>query len=230
MKKRGEGGTPGKEISDVDVRGSANGRRMRRVAALSPVFSLDCAYFPSPRGCAASSFQASSVQPPESVVAVAAGEFADDVAYEVFGVAEEHQGLIQVVQRVVDAGEAGGHAALDDHDGAGFVDVQDGHAEDGAAGIGARGGIGDVVGADDQRDVGLRHVAVDGVHVQQLVVGDVGFGEQHVHVPGHATGDGVNAEGDVHAALGERVEQLAHFVLPFPPAHAVAGTHHPFLD
>src|SRR5260370_27233629 len=92
------------------------------------------------------------------VVAVAAGEFADDVAYEVFGVAEEHQGLVEVVQRVVDAGEACGHAALDDHDGAGFVDVEDGHAVDGAAGVGARGGGGDIVGADDQRHVGFRHV------------------------------------------------------------------------
>src|SRR5260370_1334779 len=52
------------------------------------------------------------------VVAVAAGEFADDVAYEVFGVAEEHQGLVEVVQRVVEAGGACGHAALDDHCGA----------------------------------------------------------------------------------------------------------------
>src|SRR5216683_3117927 len=55
--KRGGGGTPGKEISNFPVRGSANVRRMRYVAALSPVFSLDCAYFLSPRGCAASSFQ-----------------------------------------------------------------------------------------------------------------------------------------------------------------------------
>src|SRR5260370_33182934 len=114
MKKRGEGGTPGKEISNFPVRGSANVRRMRHVAALSPVFSLDCASFPSPRGCAASSFQASSVQPPESVVAVAGGAFAEDVAYEVLGVAEEHQVLIQEVHRVVDAREAGGHAAIHD--------------------------------------------------------------------------------------------------------------------
>src|SRR5258708_2504506 len=60
-------------------------------------------------------------------------------------------------------------------------------------------------------DVGLRHVAVDGVHIEELVVGDVGFGEQHVHVAGHAAGDGVNAEGDVDAALGERVEELTNF-------------------
>src|SRR6266849_301339 len=114
--KTGGGGTPGKEISNFPVRGSANVRRMRHVAALSPVCSLDCAYFLSPRGCVASSFQPSSVQHPESVV-IAAGEFADDVADEILGVAEEHQGLIQVVQRVVDAGEAGSHAALDDHHG-----------------------------------------------------------------------------------------------------------------
>src|SRR5260370_42682934 len=99
---------------------------MRHVAALSPVFSLDCAYFPSPRGCAASSFQASSVQPPESVVAVAAGEFAADVADEVFGVAEDHRGLIQAVRMVDDAGEAGGHPVHDDHDGAGVGSGQGG--------------------------------------------------------------------------------------------------------
>src|SRR6266478_1806731 len=50
------------------------------------------------------------------LVVVAAAQFADDVAYEVFGVAEEHQRVVEVVQRGVDAGEAGGHAALDDHD------------------------------------------------------------------------------------------------------------------
>jgi hypothetical protein len=62
--KTGGGGTPGKEISNFPVRDSANVRRMRHVAALSPVFSLDCAYFLSPRGCVASSFQprASSLQ------------------------------------------------------------------------------------------------------------------------------------------------------------------------
>src|SRR5216684_9040848 len=62
---------------------------------------------------------------PIVLVVIAAGEFADDVAYEVFGVAEEHQRLVEVIQRVVDAGKTGGHAALDDHDGARFVDVQD---------------------------------------------------------------------------------------------------------
>src|SRR5258708_11699436 len=49
--KTGGGGTPGKEISNFPVRDSAIVRRMRHVAPLSPVSSIDCAYFPSPRGC-----------------------------------------------------------------------------------------------------------------------------------------------------------------------------------
>ncbi len=42
-KKTGEGGTPANR--------RYHARRMLHVAPLSPVPSLDCAYFPSPRGC-----------------------------------------------------------------------------------------------------------------------------------------------------------------------------------
>ncbi len=44
-----------------------------------------------------------------------------------------------------------------------------------------------------------------------------------------ASGDRVNAEGDIHTALGERVEQLAHFVLRLRHGHAVAGHDHHFV-
>ena len=40
---------------------------------------------------------------------------------------------------------------------------------------------------------------------------------------GHASGDGVDAEGDVDAALGEGVVELADFVLGLGDGHAVAG-------
>ena len=67
-----------------------------------------------------------------SAVAAAAGKFADDGAYEAFGVAEEHQGFVEVVERVIDSGEARGHAALDDHYRVRLVHVENRHAEDGA--------------------------------------------------------------------------------------------------
>ena len=77
----------------------------------------------------------------------------------------------------------------------------------------ARGGVDDVVGADDQAHVGLRHLGVDVVHLDELVVWNVGLGQQHVHVPRHAAGHRVNAKGHVHAALGQRIEHLAYLVL-----------------
>ena len=84
-----------------------------------------------------------------------------------------------------------------------LVGVDDRHAVDRAALVVPRGGIDDVVGADHQRHVGLRHLGIDVVHLDQLVVGDVGLGEQHVHVAGHAAGDRMDRELHVDAALGE---------------------------
>ncbi len=47
-KKTGEGGTP--TLPRLQRPASSIQNRMRHVAPLSPVSSLDCAYFPSPRG------------------------------------------------------------------------------------------------------------------------------------------------------------------------------------
>ena len=65
--------------------------------------------------------------------------------------------------------------------------------------------------------------AVDVIHLDQAVVGDVGFGEEHVHVAGHAAGDGVDGELHVHAAAGEGIEQLADLVLRLRHGEAVSG-------
>ena len=74
----------------------------------------------------------------------------NDVIHKRLGIAEEHQRLGEIIERIVDAGEARTDAALDDHDRTRFVDILDGHAINGAGGIGARRGIGHVIGADHQ--------------------------------------------------------------------------------
>src|SRR2546429_1281745 len=74
------------------------------------------------------------------------------------------------------------HAALDHHHRARLVHVEDGHAKNRAGVIRACGGIRDVVCANDQCDVGLRELTVDLIHIEKFVVGNVGFGKQHVHM------------------------------------------------
>src|SRR4051812_48594606 len=58
-------------------------------------------------------------------LSVRSGQFLHDIADETLGIAEKHQRLRKVIQLVVDAREAGAHAALDHHDGAGPVGIQD---------------------------------------------------------------------------------------------------------
>ena len=82
--------------------------------------------------------------------------------------------------------------------------------------------IGDVVGADDEGDVGLGEFRVDVFQLEHFVVGHVGFGQQHVHVARHAAGDGVNGVFDLDAFLLEMVGHLAQRVLGLRHRHAVA--------
>jgi hypothetical protein len=156
-------------------------------------------------------------------------ELAHDGADELFGVAEEHQGVIEVVEGIVDAGETWAHAALDHHHGVGFVDIEDGHAVDGAGGVRSGGGVGDVIGADHKGNVGLGEVAVDLIHFDEAVVGDVGFGEEDVHVAGHASGDGMDGKTNFDALFGEDVVEFANLVLRLGHGHAVAGDDNHFV-
>src|SRR4051794_26285916 len=85
----------------------------------------------------------------------AVAEFLGEGAHHALGVAEEHEGLLEEVDLVLDAGEARVHAPLDRHDGAGLVHLEDRHAVDRAALVVPGGRVDDVVGADDQRHVAL---------------------------------------------------------------------------
>src|SRR6266446_9949115 len=157
------------------------------------------------------------------LLAVSSAEFAHDAAYKDLGVSKQHQGVIEIVERVIDAREARIHAPLDDHHGVGFVNVEDRHSVDGAGSIGAGGGVSNVVGANHEGNVGLRKVAVDLFHLNQAVVGNIGFGQQHIHVARHASGNGVNGETHVHAVLAQSIVEFADFVLSLGHGHAVSG-------
>ena len=95
----------------------------------------------------------------------------------------------------------------------------------GRARIVARRGVGDVVGADDDGDVGTAELAVDVVHLLHRVVLDVGLGQQHIHVPGHAAGDRVDRVLDLDALGLEQVGHLLDRVLGLRDGQAVAGHH-----
>ena len=93
----------------------------------------------------------------------------------------------------------------------------------GEAGIGLGRRVGDVVGADDEGDVGLAELGVDVLELEHLVIGHVGLGQQHVHVARHAAGDRMDGVFDLDALRLQLVGHLAQGVLGLGHRHAVAG-------
>ena len=83
-------------------------------------------------------------------------------------------------------------------------------------------GIDHVVGADDQRHVRGLELGVDLIEVGDQVVGHAGFGQQHVHVAGHAPGHRMDREAHDHAAIDQQLAQLPDLVLGLRDRHAVA--------
>src|SRR5260370_40164854 len=88
----------------------------------------------------------------------AASELSDDLAHKGFGIAEEHQCPVEIVQRVVDSRETGTHPALDYHDHARLIDIENRHSVDRATRIVASCGIGHVVGSDHQGNISLKEL------------------------------------------------------------------------
>src|SRR5260370_40112242 len=88
----------------------------------------------------------------------AAGELSDNLADKRFRIAKKHQCLVEIVQRVVDSRETGTHPALDYHDHARLIDIENRHTVDRATGIVASGGNGHTGGPDHHGKNQLREL------------------------------------------------------------------------
>ena len=86
----------------------------------------------------------------------------------------------------------------------------------------AGGRIHHVIRSQDQDHIRLGEGWVDLLQVIQLVVGDVGLGEQDVHVSRHAPRHWVDAVADFHAAVLQDRRELTNIMLGLRHRHAVA--------
>jgi len=103
------------------------------------------------------------------------------------------------------------------------IGIQDRHAVDRACGIRAGDRVDDVVRADNECHVCVRKLGVDFLLVIDNVIGYAGFGQQHIHMAGHSSGDRVNRKLDVNATVFQQLSQFPHLVLRLRDGHAVTG-------
>ena len=104
----------------------------------------------------------------------------------------------------------------------GICDGKYGHAVDRCPFGGVRSGVDDIVGSDDNGQIRLFEVVVDGLHLEELFVGYIHFGEQDVHVARHTTGYGVNGEAHLFAFALQAIRQLLDQRLGLRASHAIA--------
>ena len=103
-------------------------------------------------------------------------DFSDELEERIASIAEEHERFGVEIELVVDTGEAWRHAPLENDDIGCLIDVEDRHAIERTGAIRPCGWIGDVIRSDDEGDIGVGEIRIDPIHLEELGVGDVGFG------------------------------------------------------
>src|SRR5690606_22718425 len=137
----------------------------------------------------------------------------DHLHHDLLRIAVDHGGVLGEEQLVLHAGVTLALTTLDHIGLTRHVDVEDRHAVDRAGLAVASGRVDHVVGAQNDGDISLREVFVDVFQVVDDVVGHTGFGQQHVHVTRHTSGNRVDGEGHVHALLLQQLHELVQLVL-----------------
>jgi len=147
----------------------------------------------------------------------------DDVFGHFLGIIQQHHGLVLEKQRVVDPGIARTHRAFHEEDRLGFFNIEHRHAVNrrGRIVLGRR--VGDIIGANHIGDIGLGEFAVDVFHLEHFIVRHVGFGQQDIHMTGHAPRHRVDGVFDLDPFTFEQIGHFPESVLCLRYRHAVAG-------
>ena len=127
----------------------------------------------------------------------------NELAGHFLAVTIEHAGVVGIEQRIFHAREAGTLSTLDDNDIFGMVGIEDRHAVDRTFRIAARDRIDDIIRADDQCGISRIKFLVDFIQVKNTIIRNAGLGQQHIHMPGHASGDRMDRELDINTIVNQ---------------------------
>ena len=147
----------------------------------------------------------------------------------VLGVAKEHRGVFVEEQRIPNTCISTGHATLHHDDIPAVPDLEDRHAGYGAVRVCLGTGVDDVIGPDDKCDVCLREFAVDFIHLENDVIGDVRLGEQDIHVSRQSAGNRVDGETDLDPGVSKFLDDLGKGMLGLGNGHSIPGHDHDSL-
>ena len=101
------------------------------------------------------------------------------------GVTKEHVVVVLEEQGVLHTSIASGHGTLHHNAGLGLPHVKDGHASQGTVGVFQSGGVDNIVGTNNQADIGVGEVLVQLIHFEDNIIWNACFGQQDVQLTRH---------------------------------------------
>mmetsp|Transcript_57662 Transcript_57662/g.133084 ORF Transcript_57662/g.133084 Transcript_57662/m.133084 type:complete len:568 (+) Transcript_57662:61-1764(+) len=144
-------------------------------------------------------------------------------------ISQTHIGVFIVEHGIRDVSVSCLHGSLEEHGLLALPHLQYWHAVDRAALHILGGLVGDVVGTHNQADINVLHVIVNLIHLKHPVIRHRGLSQQHIHLPGHSSGDGVDSESHVDTVLSAGVGDGGDLGLSTSDSHTVPGDDHHFL-
>src|SRR5690625_49581 len=150
-------------------------------------------------------------------------ELTDQVVDRGTGVTEQHPGVGAEEQRVLHTSEARIHRTLQHEHVASLIDVDDRHPVQRTAGVFAGSWVIHVVGADHDGDVDGGHRRIYVYGLDERLVGDVGFGQEYVHVTGHAARNRMDRVAHLGVIGFQQNCEFLHGMLRLSDRHSVTG-------
>ena len=86
-----------------------------------------------------------------------------------------------------------------------------------------------IVCANHDHYIGVVHFVVCIFHFLKFVVGDISFGQQDIHVPGHTSGNRMDTVFQFHSFTGKQVFQFMAKMLRLSHSESVSGDNQNFL-
>ena len=147
-----------------------------------------------------------------------------ETSQALFGIPrKECNALFSRVERILYAGITRFEVVVANNHVGSLVYIQYRHAVDGRT-LGIAGcGVQDVVSPNYNSGIHLGKVVVDSLHLKEIVVGNIRFGKEYVHMPWHTTGHGMDGKANLCALLAESIRKLLYLVLSLSKCHTIAG-------
>src|SRR5699024_703652 len=130
----------------------------------------------------------------------------------------------------IDAGKTGAQASLKDNGSLSFIDIQDRHTINRTALLRLSSRIYHIIGPNDKHNVSGFKFRIDLFHIKKLIVWHVCFGQQHIHMAGHAARDRMDAVLYFHPSLPHLINYFLKYMMRLSNGQLIAGGNHDLIS